>query len=249
MVKKIFSAVSKFARKNKPQILTGMGLSGFISFGVFVGIETVKAVRLVDERKKELNVEKLPPKELLKTAAPCYIPAVISAGLSSACILGAGVENTRRTAAIATAYSISEKAFSEYKKEVVAKVGEKKEQEIAESIDQRRINHQASPSSDVLMIGDGEVLCFDTVTGRYFKSTKNDIERARNYINSTLIDENTATLNLFFSELDIPTVKVGEDIGWDIEREKLDIRYSSQITPEGKPCLVINYKTIPLYGY
>lgn len=251
MSKNIFMALSTFADKNKAQILTGMGIAGFISAALFTGSGAIKAAHLIEDKKNALNVDQLTIGETVKTVYPCFIPAVSTALISTACILGATSINLRRTAALATAYSISEKAFTEYKHEVIDKVGADKAREIDEAIDRRHVERKIDSSAPIL-VGDGEILCFDNLTGRLFKSTKNTIEKAMNTINAMLIDENTATLNVFYSEIDspdLPTTKIGEDIGWDIEKSKLDIRFSTMLTRDGKPCLVMNYKTVPLYGY
>lgn len=251
MSKNVFTALSTFADRNKAQILTGMGIAGFISAALFTGSGAIKANQLIEDKKNTLDVDRLTPKETIKTVYPCFIPAVSTAIISTACILGATSINLRRTAALATAYNLSEKAFTEYKHEVLDKVGVEKAREIDEAIDQRHVNTRSTNNAP-LLVGDGEILCFDNLTGRYFKSTMNAIEKAKNTINATLIDENTATLNLFYSEIDSPDlqgVKIGDDIGWDIEKLKLDIRFSSTITKDGRPCLVLNYRTTPLYGY
>ena len=49
---------------------------------------------LLEEKRQELGVEKLEAKEIIKTAAPVYIPTAVVLA-SVACIIGASSVNAR----------------------------------------------------------------------------------------------------------------------------------------------------------
>ncbi len=65
------------------------------------------------------------PKDIIKTAWPCYIPAAVGA-ISVFCLIGASSTNLRRNAALATAYTLSESTLKEYQEKVVETIGEKR---------------------------------------------------------------------------------------------------------------------------
>lgn len=68
----------------------------------------------------------LKPLEVVKAAWKPYIPAAITGSLSVACLVGASRVNFKRNAALATAYTLSEKVLKDYKDSVVETIGEKK---------------------------------------------------------------------------------------------------------------------------
>lgn len=64
--------------RNGSKILLGFGIAGAFTAVGFAITATPKAMILLDEKKKELGVEKLDAKTIVKTAAPVYIPTAIS---------------------------------------------------------------------------------------------------------------------------------------------------------------------------
>ena len=52
-------------------------------------------------------------------------------------------------------------------------------------------------------------------------------------------------LTIFIMNL-VWKVKIGDGLGWDIDDGLFDLKFSSQITDEGAPCLVLNYEVRPL---
>ena len=58
------------------------------------------------------------------------------------------------------------------------------------------------------------------------------------------------SLNEFYYEIGLPSIKIGEDIGWNIDREGyIDLRFSSQLNDNDKPVFVIDYGCGPRYDY
>ena len=104
-------AISKFARdvrtslsRHSPAILMGIGIAGMVTTTVVAVKATPKALRLIEEKKQELDVESLTPVETVKAAWKCYIPAAVTGAVSIACLIGSNSVNTKRNAALATAY-------------------------------------------------------------------------------------------------------------------------------------------------
>ena len=120
--------------RNGSKILLGFGIAGAFTAVGFAITATPKAMILLDEKKKELGVEKLDAKTIVKTAAPVYIPTAISMAVSTGCIIGASSVNDRRNAALAAAYTMSETALRSYQDKVAATIGEDKAQEIKEAV-------------------------------------------------------------------------------------------------------------------
>ena len=245
---KIFKNVKSSLSRNSPEILIGIGLAGMITTSVLAVRATPKAIRLIEDAKKEKQ-EDLKPIEIVKVAWKPYIPAMVTCVVSASCIIGASSVNARRNAAIATAYKLSETALAEYKEKVIETIGEKKEKTIREQIDKDHIEKNPASKNQIIMTGRGETLCYDTLSGRYFKSDLEQIKRIRNDLNARLISEMYISLNEFYDELELDHTILGDDLGWNMDDGLLELDFSTQLSDDGRPCIVINYTPAPKYDY
>ena len=244
------NALKNTFKKRTPEILTGIGIAGMVTTTVLAVKATPKAVMLLNERKEELETEKLPVTDVIKTTWKCYIPAAITCGAAIACLVGASSVNFKRNAALATAYKLSETALAEYRDAVVETIGEKKERDIRDKVAEKRVKKNPVTKSDVIVTGNGTTLCFDSISGRYFQSSMQKIESAKNKVNERMLCDNYVSLNDLYDELGMECTKIGEDLGWNIFGDGLlDISFSSQLTDDGTPCLVMDYSVEPRYNY
>jgi hypothetical protein len=246
--------------KHSPEILTGLGITGMFTATVMAVRATPKALILIEERKREIRNEaldngcpnasdKLEPVEVVKTTWKCYIPAAATGLMSVACILGANKINHKRNAALAAAYSISEATLKDYQKKVVETIGEKKEQVIRDEVAGDIIQRDPVQNHEVIITGDGNQLCYDVVSGRYFTSTSEKLKKTENILNLRLRDEMYISLNEFYYEIGLDYISIGDDIGWNINDGYIDFSFSSKLTTDDRPCLVVNYGVAPKYDY
>ena len=245
----IFSAIKSSLMKNSPEILTGIGIAGMISSTILAIQATPKAIKLVDEKKKELKSEKIPVGEIVKTTWKCYIYSAVSGGLGAACIVGGCAVNHKRNAALVAAYSLSESTFKSYQNHIVETIGEKKEQVIREKVAKEKIDKVPVKESEIIATGKGDVLCYDSLSGRYFKSCMEDIRKAENVLNRRMRDENCISLNEFYGEIGLKEIGIGDLLVWHIDSGYIDIDPSTQLTEDERPCIVLNYRTMPKYYY
>lgn len=249
MKSNLFVAVRSGLTKHSPEILIGLGVAGLLGTTVLSVRETPKVLKLLENKKNELDVEKLSIKDTVKTVWKNYIPCAVLAVTSVACIVGASNISARRNAALAAAYAIGNKAFSDYKEEVINLLGEEKEKEIKERVADKLLKENPVTSKEVIITDNNEHLCYDEITGRYFKSSQNKIKEAQNVINDRLRDEMWVSLNDLYYELCLPNVRVGDDLGWNVDDGYLDIILSSRIAEDGTPCLTLDYSIGPRYDY
>ena len=234
----------------------GMGIAGMISTTILAVKATPKAVQLLEEKKNDLEVETLPPVEVVKTTWKCYVPAAISCAASIACLIGSNSVNARRHAALATAYKLSESAFNEYRDSVVDVVGEKKEKTIRDKISEKQVNENPVTKTEIIMTGKGKTLFFDPLSSRYFYSDLELIRRVENKLNKAIIADAFdagVTVNEFYQELGLATTATGDNLGWKIDN-MIDIYPSACIAEEGtdhegEPCIVINHYNPPKYDF
>lgn len=239
------------AKKHSPELLTGIGIAGMVTTVVLAVRATPKALRLIDEKKADIpEEESIPRIEAVKAAWKVYVPAVLTGILSTICLIGANSVNQRRNAAIAAAYSLSESALKEYREKVVETIGERKEQAIRDDIAKDRITE--NPVREVIVSDRGSTLCYDSLSGRYFKSDIEKLRRIVNDLNRRMRDEMFISLNDFYCAVDNPDLgptKLGDMLGWNIDKGYIDLNFSSQLTTDGTPCLVLDYTVVPEYEY
>ena len=257
-LKAIFTDLSKAARKHSPEILTGVGIAGMISTTVLAVRATPKALMLIEEKKREKKFAGEQPEltkvEIIKTAWKPYIPAAVTGVASVACLVGASSVNARRNAALAAAYALSETTLADYKEKVVETIGEKKAQEVKDAIAKDQIEKNPPSKSTVIATDKGETLCYDSISGRYFKSDIEYIRRAVNNLNERLLFDTHVSLNEYYDEIGLEEIfPMGEDLGWTVDPDSankglIELDFSSQLT-EGIPCLVVGFSNAPRYDY
>lgn len=242
------SAQSMLAKRS-PEILTGLGIAGMVTTTVLAVKATPKATKLIEAKKEELEVESLTPVDTVKTCWKCYIPAAVTGAVSITCLIGASSVNLRRNAALATAYKISETALTEYKEKVVETIGEKKEEIIREKIVKDKVDKNPVSKNEVIVTNQGNTLCYDVHSGRYFNSDIDHIKRAVNELNRQMVYDEYVSLNDFYDELGLNHTDVGNELGWRLDGGLIDISFSSHLADNGRPCIAINYSIAPKRDY
>jgi hypothetical protein len=264
---KVFNGVKIATVKHSPEILMGIGITGMVTTTVMAVRATPKALMLIEVEKRRLNRElleeakksgceecnqitHLEPVDLIKATWKCYIPAGITGIVSIACLIGASSVNARRNAALATAYTLSETTLRDYQKKVIETIGEKKEQTVRDAVAKEHIERDPVENKEVIFSGRGNTLCYDSISGRYFRSDMDAIKKAENELDARLRNEMYISLNEFYYEIGLePLSVIGDDLGWNIDSGYLDLGFSSQIATDGTPCLVIEYNPAPRYDY
>ena len=247
---KIIKGTRQAISKHSPGILTGIGIAGGITTTVLAVKATPKALKLLDDKKREEHVDKLKPIDVVKTCWKPYVPAAVTGVTSVACLIGASSVNARRNAALATAYKLSETALSEYREKVVETIGEKKEQIIREKVDKARVERLPASKGDIIITGRGTSRCLDVISGRHFESDIDLIQKAENELNRRLLRDDYVSLNEFYDDIGLPHIyPLGEDLGWNVDQGRIEINFSAQLEDDGKPTIVVSYSVGPKYNY
>lgn len=262
------SFLSQFAKdvhivvtKHSPEILTGIGIAGWVTATILAVKATPRALTLVEEERiyrresieegidERLVPEKISNVDIFKLTWKCYIPAAVTGVVSTACLIGASSVNIKRNAALATAYALSETALKEYQEKVVETIGEKKEQAVRDSIAKDKIEHNPVSSREVIITEKGNTLCYDVISGRYFKSDIDALKKVENELNRQMMSDMYISVNDFYYEIGLSPTKQGDELGWNIDRGFISLSFSSQLAEDGTPCLVVDYKLAPRYDY
>src|SRR5690606_3413528 len=123
-----------------------------------------------------------------------------------------------------SAVTLGETAFREYRDKMIEVVGEAKDHKIIDEVAKDKV--ASSDGSDIVVIEPGNVLCYDTLTGRFFASTMEKIRKAENDIGRKCINEMYASQNDFYRLLGIPAVAVGEELGWNNDNP-MELQFTS----------------------
>lgn len=236
-IKHFLNNVVKALRSNSPEILTALGVSGVVTTSYLVGKASFKASKFVDLDEDGVSSANL--KENVRVVWKLYIPAGISGVLTVGCIIGASKANGARTTAAVTAYSISERAFGEYREKVVEQIGKGKEQKIRDEIVQERISKNPS-NQEIVIVGGGHVLCCELFTHRYFRSDMERLKKAQNDINAKIINERYVTLDELYDLIGLPDTSNSNNLGWDSDK-LMALNFSTVISEDGEPCLAFDY--------
>lgn len=249
-LKRTIKSAGRVLTKYSPGILTGIGITGMIGATFMAVKATPKALYLIEAKKEESEVEELTPVETIKTCWKCYIPATLTTVLSAVCLIGASTVSAKRNAALATAYSISEAALREYQEKVVEVIGEKKEKAVRDAVAKDQIDRDPVTKSEVVIIdSNSNTLCYEPLSGRYFKSTIDKIKKAEIKLDRQMIQEMYVSLNDFYWEIGLDGTDLGDQMGWNLSKGYMDLSFSSQLADDGTPCAVIVYGIPPVYDY
>lgn len=241
--------VRKAVSQHSPELLTGLGIAGMVTAIAMAVNATPKAMAIVEEREVE-EERTLTKKEVVCETWKCYIPTAVVSISSVACIVGASAVNKRRNAALAAAYALSESTLTQYRDKVVQVVGEKKERAVRDAVAQEQVENKPVQEQKVIVTGHGETLCFDPISGRYFKSDAEFLRKVANDLNRRMRDEMCISLNDLYSELNLEETRIsGEMLGWNIDKGYIEFVFSSHLTQNNTPCLVLDYAVPPKYGF
>lgn len=242
----------KMIGDNSPLILTGIGAAGVITTAVLTGKATIKACEILqDEREAQLlhpEIHPFKPKYVVKRTWQLYIPPAVSGIVTVGAIIVAHKVGTRRAAAMASAYVLTEKAFSEYKDKVVEKMGETKARNIRDEVAQDRLDNQPVTESTVVLTNGGTALCLEPYSGRYFQSDMESIKKAQNDLNYQVLNNQYASLTDFYNLIGLDRTLMSDDVGWNSDK-MLELSFTSGLADNGLPCLVMDYRVVPIRNY
>lgn len=251
-ISKFFKKVKFNVSKHSPEILTGIGIAGMITTTVLAVKATPKAIELIEEEKQnreEMTESPIKTMDYVKVAWKPYIPAAVTCIVSTACLIGASSVNSKRNAALAAAYNLSKTALTEYKEKVVETIGEKKEQIVKEKVAKEKIEKNPVGKNEIIITGKGDILCLDAISHRYFESDLEKINKITNELNKRMLSEMYISLTEFYNEIGLEPTKISDDLGWNLDDGLIELDISSQITDDGRPCIVIDYLVAPRYDY
>lgn len=249
--KTILRAAEKFIVDNSPGILTGLGVAGTVTTAVLTGKAAYSSALTIADQKRVLEPdEKLDVKDKIKLVWTEFIPPAAVGVVTIAAIIGANQIGSRRAAAFAAAYKLSEQLSDDYKKKVVETLGLKKEEEVRASIASDKMQKNP-PSAGMLVVAGSEVLMYDELSGRYFKNTVDNVKKYVNEINYQVLNYFCCSLTEFYERIGLTATKYSDDVGWNTD-ELLEVQFTAvmvNVDGQEQPAIMIGYNHEPIKGY
>lgn len=256
------TSAKQFLADNATTILTAGGVVGTVGTAVLAwrGGRKYENVYLdrIDElnadldleteegRKEYTTVNNLPIQTKVLWAFPHVAPPVVACGLTCTAIIFANRMSAQKAAALAAAYGLSEKQFREYRDKVQEKLTGPKAQSIDDELAQDRVN--GNPNSQQIIIVEGEVLCYDEMTDRYFRSTAERIRRSVNKTNEMVLQEDGVSATYFYDLLGLDETVWSNEVGFNLDNQ-CDVKISTTKTADDQPCLSIAFRHLPVYEF
>lgn len=245
----VWRGTQQYVAKHAPEALLILGIAAGVATVASAVKATPKALRLMDEKKKEEHKDELTPLEIVQTCWKPYIPTAVTGTTSVLLLMSANSIHVKRNTALAAACKLSEVAFMEYRDKVVETIGEKTEKEVRHRLAQDKIDQHPVSKSEVYFTGNGKTLFLDLMTKRYFWSDRDTIQRAANEINRRItLGDMYASLNDFYTEIGLDHADVGDMVGFTVEH-LIELDWSAHMADDGTPCIGIGFLRPPVHDY
>lgn len=251
----IQDSAKEFVADNATTLLTAGGVVGVVGTGVLAWRGGYKSGRIVESEFQSRSMQgvdadapELPKTEKAKLVWLEGVPPILCGSATIAAVIFSHRMSAQKAAALAAAYGISQNRLEEYKAKVEEKFGINKSDKVRTDIQQDRVNENPPPTKDIVIIGSGEVLCYDSWSGRYFKSTVEAVRRAENAVNQEIFNTRDAPLSKFYDELELLPVSMGEELGWNVNHS-CKIHLDAVMSPQQEPCMTIEFANYPIQEY
>jgi hypothetical protein len=227
--------VGHLVQQNSPTLLSALAVLGVGATGYFTFKATWQAREEISKAEMSAiadGTDSLTRQEQALKVWKLYIPAAGVGAATIGCIVASNRIQVRRLAAMAAAYGVLSGDFDEYRNKALEALGDKKAKEIDDKVAEEKMKKTPPPVG--IPLEDGQSWFCDLSTMRYFKSTRGDVEKARNDLNYSMAHGGCmyATLNEAYSFMGLATTNVGDSLGWTNEQQ-VDIVFTPVFMPNG----------------
>lgn len=238
---------TRMANANAPVLLTAFGAVGVVTTAVLTG----KAAYESHERLENARVEKfgnaelekgvrvvdveLTKLEIVNATWTLYLPAVTSGVITVGAVVLSHRVSSRRAAALAAAYALSEGRIEEYQEKIKEKFGLKEEKAARDDLAQDKVNRDHEDGLIVWNPNEGKVMLKDDYSGRYFFGTIEGVNKAVNELNREILNSmgSSEYLSAFYDAIGLEQVATSNHVGWNTD-ELCEVDWSTCTTPDGQ---------------
>lgn len=247
--------VIKYCDQNASQLLfafgIGLGVSAMAAFAK-AGAESEQAINNEISRKKmeieddSTDVVMLTKQDIFRVTWRSYVIPVAIGGLSVICLIKSRSLDAKQTALLATMAKASEESLRDYKRAVKEKFGDKKADEVEDTYIEKRMERYPESSCNIYCTGNGDQICFDELSGLYFRSSTEHIKLSLAEATRILRRDDYLQLSQVYELFGLPYGDYAKHTGWNTEYSpKLEYTLTSKLTDTQQPCLVITFYDRP----
>lgn len=236
-------------KKHSPEILMVTGTIGVVTSAVMACKATLKVNDILEETKQDVDkingvleneeyADKYSEEDSKKDLvivyvqtgiklAKLYAPSVILGTLSLGAMITSNNILRKRNVALAAAYTVLDKGFKDYRKNVVERFGEKIDKELKHnikaktfetvSVDENGKEKKTKEEVDICSEISDFARFFDEGSKYFTKDPEYNLmflKMQQNYANDKLKSKGYLFLNDVYRMLDIPETKAGQIVGW-----------------------------------
>lgn len=215
-----------FASKNSNALLTGIALTTLVGTALSVASAVPKVMKVEEDKKEDLEIarndkerKQIKRAAAIKVAKILVVP-VLMFFVCGSTIIGNAYLNSKKIAALAAAYALSEQKIEDLENAAKEISGPKKSSLIEEKaakddIDRRGSRHE----EDVICTGHGDDLFWEPKTGHWIRANRDYILLAFSEVDkmvNNMYTGESVKLNDLFDRLKLPTdTELGDWFGWD----------------------------------
>lgn len=240
---------AKFLNQHSSTILTFVGGAGVIFTAVLTAKATPTALGLLRKAEEEKG-EELTKFEMVKTAAPVYIPSLLVGASTIACIFGANALNKYHQASIMSAYALLDSSYKDYKNKVSELYGEDADDTIRAGIAKDKYDEVD------ITVEEDKKLFYDYFSERYFEATIETVQQAEYNVNRSMVIHDYCYLNDYYKWLGIEPIKSGFEYGWATGpcfekywQSWIDFKHKTVELDDGLECVIITMDQEPILGF
>lgn len=251
----------------KKALLKAKGKSNYIlATGAVIGLGTtiyfvakgqMKADAILAAKRNE-GAEDLTKKEAVNLTWKCFIPAGISTAATLFCIIGSNYISAKQIAALTGSLAFMTANRDQLEEAIKNKYGEDALNDIKSKLQVRK------PEVKIIRTiaeetGHGDLLCFEGYSGRWFRCSKEWVEKAFDDLDNLIKGTEYACFNDLYRFLGIEETHFGYEYGWiDTEWESVVEEGDHPIKRElfkcfdeekGEDVLYIDIYTYPIERY
>lgn len=215
-----------FATKNSNALLTGIALTTLTGTALAVASAVPKVIEELDREKSDLEIarndderKKIKRAARIKVAKIVAVPVLLFVICGSS-IIGNAYINSKKIAALAAAYAISEQKIEDLENATKEIAGPKKSALIKQKSDQLAAERCETDKDAVINTGHGEDLIYNRKFDYYFRANPDFVNLAFKNVQSTLdgtslIEGETQRINDLHEYLNLPNDgELGALFGW-----------------------------------
>lgn len=238
--KAIGRLIGDWCKKNSTKILAGVAIASEAVGFWFMH----KEAPIVRDRLDELP-EDAKWYDKIKVAGPVYLPAIGMFLLSSGSIVGGCVIGDRKIAAATALYSVTDAALRKTEEKLVEVLGDEKAKEVHQAVADDILKRDPVKPNEVALTGSGNVLFYEPLSGRYFRSSLDAVKNANVDFKAYVVRHIWGSANNWYTFLGIEKAAFANYFGWNVEHN-MSAYFDEGHTTDGELCWVIRHINKPI---